>query len=246
MSEIPSGTVTLLFTDIEGSTRLQQQVGDRAYEGVLAEHHRLLREALVGHGGYEVDTAGDGFFAVFQSAVDGVAGAAAAQGALAAHLWPSGVAVRVRMGLHTGQPQASGGRYVGLDVHRAARIEAAAHGGQVLLSQVTAGLVRDALPANVSLRPLGEFMLKDLERPEALVQLVFADLPSEFPPPRTLAADPPAAAAVTAGGIYGRVFVGREAELRQLHAAYEAAVAGQGGLVMVVGEPGAGNTAVCE
>ena len=163
MPDPPSGTVTLLFTDIEGSTRLQHQLGDRAYESLLAEHHRLLRAAIAGHGGQEVNTAGDSFFAVFQSATNAVAAAAAAQRALAAHPWPAGVTVRVRMGLHTGQPQASGGHYVGLDVHRAARIEAAAHGSQVLLSQATATLVRDALPENVSLRSLGEHQLKDLE-----------------------------------------------------------------------------------
>jgi class 3 adenylate cyclase len=124
MPDSPSGTVTLLFTDIEGSTRLQQRLGDRAYEPLLAEHNRLLRAAIVDHGGREVNTAGDAFFAVFQSATYAVAAATAAQRALAAHPWPAGNTVRVRMGLHTDQPQASGGRYVGLDVHRAARIEA--------------------------------------------------------------------------------------------------------------------------
>src|SRR6266536_189670 len=133
---LPSGTVTLLFTDIAGSTRLLQRLGER-YADVLAVHHQLLHDAFAGHGGRVVDTQGDAFFVAFPRAVDAVHAAVDAQQALAAYPWPEGAAVRVRMGLHTGEPTAADGRYVGLAVHRAARVGAAGHGGQVLLSQTT-------------------------------------------------------------------------------------------------------------
>src|SRR3712207_5157940 len=145
MPELPGGTVTLLFTDIEGSTQLLRRLGD-AYAGVLAEHQRLLREAFAAHGGAEVDTQGDAFFVAFPRAMDAVEAAVAAQRALAAHSWPSGAAVRVRMGLHTGEPASTGERYVGLAVHRAARVGSAGHGGQVLLSETTQSVLRDQLP----------------------------------------------------------------------------------------------------
>src|SRR5919205_4040471 len=140
MPALPTGTVTLLFTDIEGSTQLLRRLGE-AYAGVLAEHQRLLWEAFAAHDGREVDTQGDAFFVAFPRAVDAVQAAVAAQRALAAHPWPDRAAVRVRMGLHTGEPTSTGGRYVGLDVHRAARIGAAGHGGQGLLSATTQALL---------------------------------------------------------------------------------------------------------
>ena len=127
-STLPTGTVTFLFTDIEGSTKLLQQLGE-AYATVLAEHQMLLRQAFSEHGGVEIDTAGDGFFVAFPTAPAAVAAAAAATWALAAHPWPEGVILRVRMGLHTGSCQLVGNHYVGLDVHRAARIAGAGHGG---------------------------------------------------------------------------------------------------------------------
>src|SRR5918997_3488417 len=145
MPALPSGTVTLLFTDIEGSTQLLRRLGD-AYAGVLAEHQRLLREAFAAHGGREVDTQGDAFFVAFPSARAAVEAAVAAQRALAAHPWPDGATVRVRMGLHTGEPSSTGGRYVGLAVHRAARVGSAAHGGQGLLSAATEAPLPDELP----------------------------------------------------------------------------------------------------
>src|ERR687885_2447582 len=120
MADLPTGTVTLLFTDIEGSTQLLRRLGD-AYPGVLGEHQRLLREAFAAHGGREVDTQGDAFFVAFPRAADAVRAAVAAQRALADYPWPAGAAVRVRMGLHTGEPASTGERYVGLAVHRAAR-----------------------------------------------------------------------------------------------------------------------------
>jgi class 3 adenylate cyclase len=178
---LPTGTVTFLFTDIEGSTRLLQQLGGASYAALEAEHHHLVRTACAAQDGHEVHTAGDGFFVAFPTATGALTAAAEAQRALAHHGWPEGAAVRVRMGLHTGTPQVVGHDYVGLDVHRAARIGAAGHGGQVLLSQTTCDLVVDALPEGASLRDLGAHRLKDLQRAEHLSQLVLPDLPAEFP-----------------------------------------------------------------
>jgi YVTN family beta-propeller protein len=185
MSELPSGTVTFLFTDIEGSTSLLKELGSR-YGEVLSEHQRILREAFAAHGGHEVDTQGDSFFVAFRRAKDAVAAAVDAQRDLAAHPWPDGAQVRVRMGLHTGEPQVGEQRYVGMGVHKAARIGAAGHGGQVILSATTRELVEDELPPGVTLRDLGERRLKDVERPERLSQLVVEGLPSEFDALKTL------------------------------------------------------------
>jgi len=182
---LPSGTITLLFTDMEGSTRLLQHLGER-YEVVLADCRRLLRTAFVQWNGYEVDTQGDAFFVAFTRATDAVEASVAAQHALASHAFPGGVAVRVRMGLHTGEPQPSAEGYVGLDVHHAARIMSACHGGQVVLSQTTRDLVQRDLPDGVSLQDLGAHRLKDLQHPSHLFQLVMAGLPAAFPPLRTL------------------------------------------------------------
>src|SRR5262245_24437664 len=164
MPPLPSGTVTFLFTDIEGSTRLLQQQGQR-YGSLLTEYRALLRSIFQTHRGQEVDTQGDSFFVAFGRALDAVAAAVAIQRALASHAWPVGVRMATRIGVHTGEPQRQPGGYVGLDVHRAARLMAAGHGGQVLLSQATCGLVLHALPAGVSLRDLGEHRLKDLLDP---------------------------------------------------------------------------------
>ena len=189
MAALPEGTVTLLFTDIEGSTRLLKLLKER-YADVLDDHNRLLRAAFDDAGGKEIDTQGDAFFVAFGRAQDGVAAAVGAQRSLAAHRWPDGADVRVRMGLHTGEPSVGGERYVGLGVHRAARICAAAHGGQVLVSAVTRDLVEDELPADVGLADVGEHRLKDLDRPERLSQLVIDGLRRDFPPPRTAGAVP--------------------------------------------------------
>ncbi len=186
---LPAGTVTLLFTDIEGSTHLLQQVGKR-YVTVLTECRRLLRAAFRAHRGHEVDTQGDAFFVAFARASDAILAAVAAQRALATHRWPEGVMVRVRMGLHTGEPSLVAEGYVGLDVHHAARIMSAGHGGQVLLSQTTRDLVEHSLSEGVSLRDLGEHRLKDLQSPGRLYQLVIAGLPAGFPPVKTLDSRP--------------------------------------------------------
>jgi predicted ATPase/class 3 adenylate cyclase len=182
---LPAGTVTFLFTDIEGSTRLLQQFGS-GYEACLEEHRRILRAAVAAEDGHEVNTEGDAFFVVFASAARAVAAALAAQRALAAATWPEGVLLRVRMGLHTGEATPVGRDYVGLDVHRAARICAAAWGGQILLSQSTRALIERTPPEGATLLDLGEHRLKDLLRPEHIFQLAGAGLPAEFPPPRTL------------------------------------------------------------
>jgi predicted ATPase/class 3 adenylate cyclase len=185
MRDLPIGTVTLLFTDIEGSIHLLQQLGER-YAGVLIVCRELLREAFSRHNGYEVDSQGDSLFVAFAGATDAVSAAVAAQRALFTRGWPDEVTVCVRMGLHTGEPQLASEGYVGLDVHHAARIMSAGHGGQVLLSQTIRELVQNTLPERVSLRDLGEHRLKDLQRPSHLYQLIIEGLPADFPPLKTL------------------------------------------------------------
>jgi predicted ATPase/class 3 adenylate cyclase len=178
--ELLSGTVTFLFTDLEGSTQLLTQIGRDAYGESMAEHHRLIRAAVAEAGGREVDTQGEAFFVAFPTATDAVATAARLQRELTA------AGLRVRIGLHTGQPKVAETGYVGLDVPLASRICAAAHGGQTLLSQATRELVENDLPDGVALRDLGEHGLKDLGRRRRLSELVIAGLPGEFPSLRTL------------------------------------------------------------
>src|SRR5262245_61964063 len=180
MPEIPSGTVTFLFTDIEGSTQLLKELRAR-YRDVVADHHRLMRAAFQGAGGYEMGTEGDAFFVAFPRATDALTGAVEAQRALAAHTWPDGVEIRVRIGIHTGEASVGEEGYVGLALHRVARITSAGHGGQILVSQVTRDLVQDELPGHIRLRDLGEHGLKDFERPESIFQVETNDLPSEYP-----------------------------------------------------------------
>jgi YVTN family beta-propeller protein len=207
-----SGAVTFLFTDIEGSTRLVKQLRER-WGAAVADHQRILREAFAAHRGQEIDTHGDAFFVAFGTARDAVLAAAEGQRALAEHPWPEGAELRVRMGLHSGQAAVSGERYLGLSVHRAARICQVAYGGQVLLSQTAVNLLEDEeeeLPG-IELRDLGEQRLKDLDRPVRLSQLVIEGLPSEFPP------------LGKAGG--AGPFTGREEELAE---AAEAVLSGAG------------------
>ena len=179
-----SGTVTFLFTDIEESTNLLDKLGDQ-YATVLAEHHEILRAAIQKWNGREVDTQGDAFFVTFARSLDAVQFAAEAQRALASHAWLHNQPLRVRMGLHTGEPLIASTGYVGMDVHRAARIGDAAHGGQVLLSQTTRELVMHDLPKGVTIRDLGEHRLKDLKFPTPIYQLVIEGLSFDFPPLRT-------------------------------------------------------------
>jgi predicted ATPase/class 3 adenylate cyclase len=185
MVSLPTGTVTFLFTDIEGSTRLLQELGDD-YRSLLETHSDILRAAIAAHSGIVVSTEGDSFFAVFTSPEDAVAAAADFQRGLATHTWGGEARIRVRAGIHTGEGAIGGDNYIGIDVHRAARIGAAGHGGQVLISNSTAVLVQDHLPEGVSLRSMGSHRLKDLARPEVLHQLVIKGLVSEFPPLKTL------------------------------------------------------------
>jgi YVTN family beta-propeller protein len=184
MADLPSGAVTFVFTDIEGSTRLVRQLRGR-YAEVLGEHQRLLREAFSQHGGHEIDTQGDAFFYAFGSAHEAVLAAVEAQRALAGYPWPDETEVKVRIGVHTGQAAPVNGRYTGLAVHRAARICAAGHGGQILVSQATQSLLEDEEEdLAVRMRDLGEQRLKDIERPVRLYQVAAAGLATAFPPPR--------------------------------------------------------------
>ncbi|TME47604.1 MAG: adenylate/guanylate cyclase domain-containing protein, partial [Chloroflexi bacterium] len=176
----PTGTVTFLFTDIEGSTRLLQELGDE-WDKVLEDQRRLMRAAITANHGLELGTEGDSFFVVFTSAADATQAVVLAQQALDAHAWPGDKSVRVRMGLHSGEGRVVAADYIGLDVHRAARIAASGHGGQVIISDSVHALVQKALPPGVSIRDLGEHRLKDLPRPEHLYQLDIEGLPTEFP-----------------------------------------------------------------
>ena len=183
-SGLPTGTVTFLFTDIEGSTKLLLELGDD-YAGAQDEHAEILRKAMAEEGGVEVRTEGDSFFFVFPGPVGAVSAAASAQRALAVHDWRRGPPLRVRMGMHTGEGILGGGDYVGIDVNRAARIAASGHGGQVLLSAATRALVEHSVPTGVRLRDLGEHRLKDLAHPERIFDLLIEGTPSDFPALRT-------------------------------------------------------------
>ncbi len=177
---------TFLFTDIEGSTALLGRLGEDLYAQVLAGHHALIRSALAAHGGREVDTQGDAFFAVFSSLRGCVVAVLQMQQALQDHAWPGGERVRVRMGIHCGEAARTPAGLVGLEVHRAARVAAVGHGGQVLVSESAAVLVRDGLPPGAALADLGVHRLKDLGRPERIFQLQAAGLPAGFPLLRSL------------------------------------------------------------
>ena len=188
-SPFPGGTVTFVFTDIEGSTALLKRLGE-GYAEVVATHRSIVREELGSRGGVEIDTQGDAFFFSFTRATDAVAGAVAAQRRMAAHPWPDEVQLRMRVSLHTGEPVAGEEGYVGIDVVRAARICSAGHGGQVLLSAATAALVGSSLPDGVRPHDLGEHRLKDIDYPEHIYQLDVDGLPSSFPPLRTTGDEP--------------------------------------------------------
>src|SRR5690242_12648666 len=240
MGELPAGTITMLFSDIEGSTALLRRLGDRYADALLAQR-ALLRAAFADYGGQEQGTEGDSFFVVFGSAADAVRCCAAAQRALSGHDWPDGIPVRVRMGLHSGEPVWHQDEYVGLDVHRTARIMAAAHGGQVVLSEATRQLAGSRLPAGASLRDLGLHRLKDIEAPEHIYQLVAAGLPDRFPPLKTTLAEAAGPAAAGAAPIVGRV-----AERQALLALYARVVAGRAQVLLITGAAGIGKTRLVE
>ena len=212
-------TLTFLFTDIEGSTALLRRVGEDGYAQVLAGHHALIRSALAAHDGSEVDTQGDAFFAVFSSPRACVAAVLEMQHALAAYAWPAGERVRVRMGIHCGEAARTAAGLVGREVHRAARVAAVACGGQVLVSEAAAVLVRDWLPPGAALADLGVHRLKDLGRPERIFQLQAAGLQAEFPPLRSLGN--PALPNNLPGQL--SAFIGRDREVREVRALVESA-----------------------
>jgi predicted ATPase/class 3 adenylate cyclase len=227
---LPSGTLTFVFTDIEGSTKLLTALGTDRFHEVLSVHTQTLRRAFA-DGGTEVRIEGDALFVVFASAAKAIRAAAAAQRGLAATTFPHDAVVRVRMGMHTGDAtpasREAGADYVGIDVHRAARIAAVAHGGQVLVSAATALLARGDLGEGIALRDLGEHRLKDLAQPERIYQLVIDGSPADFPPLRSLEGIP--------NNLPTQVstFIGREKEiaegLRLLHGARLLTLTGPGG-----------------
>src|SRR5581483_3680955 len=225
----PTGTATLLFSDIEGSTRLLERIGAERYRETLELHREVLRASFERHAGYEVDTEGDSFFVTFSSAGDAVAAALAAQRGLSATDWPGGHAVSVRIGIHTGHPLGVPSNYVGMDVHRAARIMAAAHGGQVLVSKTTRELLDEPFPV----RDLGEHRLKDLSLPQRLFQIDVGIGADDFPPIRTLENRPTNLPAQRTS------LVGRRQELAQLHALL---VRADAPVVTVTGPGGTGKT----
>ncbi len=258
LDALPAGTVTFLFTDIEGSTSLMKQLGEK-YKSLLADQRRILRGVFSRWDGQEVDTQGDAFFISFPRATDAAKAAVESLHVLAEHNWPEGVEVRVRIGLHTGEPWRGAEGYVGMDVHRAARIAHAGHGGQVLLSETTTALVRGELPEGVSLIDLGRHRLKDIRIPERICQLAIEGMPSEFPAlrslqalpaefptefgpiqlPRFLEEDEAAPRAVP-------VFVRRERELERLGGFLAGALAAQGGVAFITGGPGRGKSALMD
>ncbi len=228
---LPTGTVTFFFSDVEGSTRLATELGTAGWQPLLERHRELLRTALAEAGGVEVGTEGDGTFAVFDRPSAAVEAAARAQRLLDAEAWPEGARVRIRIGLHTGEGLLDAeGSYVGLDVHRASRIAAAAHGGEVLLSETTRSLVADHLGPALALRDLGEHRLKDL-RPERLWQLLIEGLPTDFPPVRSLDRRPNNLPTQLTS------FIGREKEL-----AATSALLAESRLLTLTGPGGTGKT----
>jgi predicted ATPase/class 3 adenylate cyclase len=230
---LPTGTITFLVSDMEGSTRLVQAVGPAVFREILEQHNAILRTAFETHGGVERGTQGDSFLVMFREAPAALAAAAEAQLALSGATWPLDTGVRVRMGLHTGVATLGGDDYVGIDVHRAARIASAAHGGQVLLSEATRALAEADLPQGTTLRALGEHKLRDVARPEQLSQLVIDGVPSSFPPIQTGDA--------AAGNLPSRLtaFIGREADLDELGRLIE-----QSRLITLTGTGGTGKTSL--
>ena len=253
-TDLPEGTVTFLFTDIEGSTELLKQLGDE-YATLLSEQREILRETFALWNGQEVDTQGDSFFVSFPRATQAVSAAVDVQRTLHDHKWPDGVHVRLRMGVHTGEPLSWDEGYVGIDVHRAARIAHVGHGGQVLLSETATALVRDDLPDGVTLLDLGRHRLKDMHRPERICQLAIERLPSEFPALKSLEALPPEVP-IDLGPVKlpaflekleeppASVFVGRDRELKLLEGFLDQALEGRGQVVFLTGDPGRGKTAL--
>ena len=232
---LPTGTVTFVFSDMEGSTRLVHDLGPATFAQILGQHNAILRDAFAGHDGVERGSQGDSFMVMFREAPAAVSAAAEAQVALDKADWAGDATVRVRMGMHTGIGTLGGDDYVGVDVNRAARIAALAHGGQVLLSDATRALAEADLPPGASLRPLGEVELKDLSRPERVHQLVIDGLRSTFPPLHTVDR--------SVGNLpdVGSSFVGRDAALAELDA-----LLGEHRLLTLTGPGGTGKTRLAQ
>jgi predicted ATPase/class 3 adenylate cyclase len=233
MVELPTGTVTFMFTDVEGSTRLLQELGHETYRSIQDEHGRILREAIAAEDGVEVRIEGDSFFAVFTTPERALRAAVEGQRKLATHDWPDDNALRVRMGLHTGVGElgSGGADYVGIDVNRAARIAAAGHGGQVLLSHATRALVEPTLPDGVMLRDLEHHRLKDIDYPEHLHDLIIDSLNSDFPAVKSLDVRP------TNLPSHRTSFVGRDEEIAEIHE-----LLGRSRLLSLTGPGGTGKT----
>ncbi|MFL5678659.1 MAG: adenylate/guanylate cyclase domain-containing protein, partial [Chloroflexota bacterium] len=246
VSAIPTGTVTFLFTDIEGSTRLLERLRHE-YADLLAEQRRLLRAAFSEWNGFEVDTQGDSFFVAFPRAVDALQCTVEAQRAIAAHSWPHGEQLRVRMALHTGEPLVQRTGYVGMDVHRAARIGSAAHGGQILVSGSTRELVTADMPTGMDLIGLGSYRLKDVRQPVELYQVRADGLPFDFPPLRTESTgdEPPTPGEAPFKGLEffdesdARLFFGRESLTAEL-----AERVASGRFLAVIGASGSGKSSL--
>ena len=245
-SAIPTGTVTFLFTDIEGSTRLLERLRQE-YAILLADQRQLLRTAFAEWNGFEVDTQGDSFFVAFPRAIDALTCTVEAQRAIAAHRWPGGTQLRVRMALHTGEPIVQRTGYVGMDVHRAARIGAAAHGGQILVSGSTRELVAADMPPGLELLGLGEYRLKDVRQPVELYQVLADGLQADFPPLRTVSTgdeaptpgEPPFKGLEYFDETDARLFFGREALTGELVERL-----GSGRFLAVVGASGSGKSSL--
>jgi class 3 adenylate cyclase len=240
MNALPTGTVTFLFTDIEGSTRLFQQ-DPEGMKDALARHHALVQGAIGAHRGHVFHVVGDGFCSVFEEAGDALSAALDAQRALHSEDWGRLGALRVRMGLHTGYAEAHNGDYVAsLTLARTQRVAAAGHGGEVLLSSATVDAVQGSLPPDTTLRNLGAHKLRGVAEPETLYQFVAADLPSEFPPLRVEDVAPSPAAPLQRL-VRGRL-IGREVERQQLRQRWSEAQQARGQLVLLSGEPGVGKS----
>jgi predicted ATPase/class 3 adenylate cyclase len=232
MAALPTGTLTFFFSDMEGSTRLLEALG-RDYSDLLERHHRIVRDAFGRSAALEMGTEGDSFFAVFQSATDAVDAAVVIQRAIGAEEWPQAATLRVRIGLHTGEARIAANDYVGLDVHRAARIMAAAHGGQILISDATRALVERSLSDGIELRDLGQHRLRDLSARERLFQVVAEGLPTDFPALRSLDATPNNLPTQTSQ------LVGREADLSAIRGHLESTSVR---LLTLIGPGGIGKT----
>src|SRR5664279_4862789 len=244
MTSLPSGTVTFLFTDIEGSTRLIQQYPE-SMKVALARHNVLLQDSIGAHRGQVFQVLGDGFCAAFENAGDALAAALDSQRAFHQERWGEIGALRVRMGLHTGTVEARGGEYdSSLTLARVQRVMSAGHGGQTLLSTAAAERVRPALPGGTTLRDLGPHKLRGIAEAENIYQFVAADLPSAFPPLRV--EDVPATSAAPLSQLVRGQLVGRGDEAKQLREHWANAEQARGQLVLLSGEPGVGKTRLAQ